>query len=100
MAVNEQQVRELIVRLRERLHAYRSSEQAVSIHLSAIDMVIVLVEYGMCDPTKRAIRPGEEDWFNAGRMLDELYRNSEWHDLVDGYYELAGFAKQQGYFRG
>lgn len=63
-------------------------------------MVIALVEYGMNDVTRRAIRPEEESWFEVGRTLDELYRNSEWHDLVDGYYDLVMFTKKQGSFGG
>ncbi len=32
-------------------------------------------------------------------MLDEVYGNSDWHDLVDGYFQLVEFAIANHYFR-
>jgi hypothetical protein len=92
-------IRAVITDLRERLCVYRRSTETVSIHLNAIDMAIGLVEYGIDPVTRRAILPEEEGWFNAGRTLDQLYRNSDWHDLVDGYYQLVEFVGANNYFR-
>jgi len=92
-------IRSVIADLRERLCAYRRSTETVSIHLNAIDMVIALVEYGIHPVTRRAILPEEEGWFNAGRMLHEVYGNSDWHDLVDGYFQLVEFVGANNYFR-
>ena len=62
-------------------------------------MVICLIEYAIDPSTQRAISKEEEAWFNAGRILDELYRNSQWSDLVNGYYELVRFAQDNHFFR-
>ena len=98
-ALDSTAIRSVIADLRERLYAYRRSTEAVSIHLNAIGMVIILVEYGIDPVTRRAVLPEEEGWFNGGMTLDVLYRNSEWHDLVDGYYQLVEFASDNQYFR-
>lgn len=92
-------IRSVIADLRERLCEYRNATKTVSIHLNAIDLVIALVEYGIDPVTRRAILPTEEGWFNASRMLDEVYGNSDWHDLVDGYFQLVEFAIANHYFR-
>jgi len=92
-------IRSVIGDLRERLCTYRRSTETVSIRWNAIDMVIILVEYGIDPGTRRAVLPEEEGCFNAGKTLDVLYRNSEWHDLVDGYYQLVEFAGANNYFR-
>lgn len=99
VVLGDEAIRRIIQGLRVRLGEYRVSESEVSIHLNAIDLVINLVEYGMDSVTQRAIQPHEEWWFNVGRTLDDLYRNSEWYDMVDGYYQLVEFAVTRSYFR-
>jgi len=92
-------IRAVIADLRERLSVYRRFSVTVSIHLNAIDMVIALVEFGIDPVTRRAILPEEEGWFNAGKTLDQLYGNSQWNDLVDGYYLLVEYAEENSFFR-
>jgi len=97
MVVSE--VNKTILLLRSRLCSYRDARDPndISIHLSSVDVVISLVEFGV--QGARPIAQEEELWFNAGYMLDILYRNSEWSDIVDMYYELVAFAKSMNFFR-
>lgn len=75
-------------KLRNRLTEYRvyKQNQETSIHVNALEIALNLAKFAL--DKKNPISEDEQKWFNADWELIQIFENSEWEDLLIGYFEL------------
>lgn len=91
----------LVYKARTRLIEFRtkSSDQEISVHVNAFELVLCLTEFGLKTNPARKISLEEEQWFNAGRYIELIFGNSEWEDLVDLYFNIVDHVRKRNFFR-
>jgi len=87
----------LIVNLRNRLSEYRYfklvDKSETSIHVNALEIALNLAEFAI--EKGREIKKSELIWFEADWELINIFENSEWEDLLNGYFEIKEFLKDK-----
>jgi hypothetical protein len=78
-------------KLRRRLIEYRiyKQDKETSIHINALEIALNLTEFAI--EKKYQISKEEQKWFNADMELIQILENSEWEDLLVGYFELKKY---------
>jgi hypothetical protein len=80
-------------KLRKRITQYRHFKlikgTETSIHVNALEIALNLAEFAI--EKNRKITQEESSWFNADWELMHVFENSEWEDLLIGYFEMKKF---------
>jgi hypothetical protein len=80
-------------KLRNRLTDYRlyKRNRETSIHINALEIALNLAEFAIAK--RNPISQNEQKWFNVDWELIQVLENSEWEDLLIGYFELKEYLK-------
>ena len=84
-------MKKVLEKLRSRLTEYRTYKQdkETSIHINALEIALNLAEFAI--EKKYQISKDEQKWFDADWELIQVLENSEWEDLLVGYFELKEY---------